>query len=94
VQRNADLAARQQPERAVDPRRESPGGKAEGTRQVEAGGELSPEEFSRNWRVQIQNDIYRQVAVEKTRESISGNNHQVRCLKPDDAFGNAGELQG
>ncbi len=60
---------------------------------MEAGGALSPAEFSGNGRVQIQNDLFGEVAVQKTGESISRNDHQVRRLKPDDAFGNAAELQ-
>ena len=61
---------------------------------MEAGGELSSKEFSGNGRVQIQNDLFGQVAVQKTGESVSGDDYQVRRLKPDDALGNAGQLQG
>ena len=51
-------------------------------------------EFTGKGRVQIQNDLFGQVAVQTTGESVSGNDSQVRRLKPDDAFGNAGQLEG
>ena len=60
---------------------------------MEAGGALSPKEFSGNGRIQIQNDLFGQVAVQKTGKSISGDDYQMCRLKPDDAFGNAAELQ-
>lgn len=60
---------------------------------METGGELSPKEFSGNRRVQIQNDLFRQVAVKEAGKSISGNDYQVRRAEPDDALGNAGQLQ-
>jgi len=42
---------------------------------METRGELSPKKFSGNERVQIQNDFFGQIAVKKTRESISGNDN-------------------
>ncbi len=56
---------------------------------MEDGGELSSAEFGGNRRVQIQNNIYRQVAIKKPRKSISGDDNQECGIKPDDALGNA-----
>lgn len=58
---------------------------------MEAGGKLSSKEFSGNWSFQIQNDIYRQVAVQNSGESISRNDNQVCCLKSDITLGNAAQ---
>ncbi len=43
-----------------------------------------------NRRVSIQADIYREVAVQKTGQSISRNDNQVGGAKPDETLRNAG----
>ena len=43
-----------------------------------------------NRRVSIQADIYREVAVQKTGQSISRNDNQVGGVKPDETLRNAG----
>lgn len=49
---------------------------------MEAREQLSSKEFGRNGDVQIQDDIFRQVAIEKTRKSISGDDHQMCSNRP------------